>query len=104
MAVEEIHRPVPVNPIGVGYADGVDTLLRGEAGKLQIVIPNGLLQLSQPGSVEILQMHMRSGGPQLDGGKAQPLGGIQEVFQGIAFIMVVRAAKLGEFHMATAPL
>ncbi len=104
VAVEELHRALPVDLIRVGNTDGVDALFRGEAGQLQVVGLDFFVQLHQTVVIKILQVQMGAGGPQLNGAVAQALGRIQEVIQGVPLVMVVGSAKLFNRKHPASPL
>ena len=104
MPIEKIDGPPAVHRIGMGYADGVDALLRRKAPHLQAPGLDGTAQLREAGGVEILQVQMGAGGPQLNGAVAQALGRIQEVIQGVPLVMVVGSAKLFNRKHPASPL
>ena len=98
MPIEKIDGPPAVHRIGMGYADGVDALLRRKAPHLQAPGLDGTAQLREAGGVEILQVQMGAGGPELNGFIAQTLCGGEEIIQGIPLVVVVRTAQLRQFH------
>ena len=94
MLVEKVHRAVPIDLIRMGNADGIHALLRRKAAQSKMMCLDLAVQLSQTGSVEILQMEVGAGCPQFDGLIAQPLGRFQKIIQRIALVMIICCTQL----------
>ena len=92
--VEKVHGAVPIDLIRMRNADGIHALLRRKAAQSKMMCLDLAVQLSQTGSVEILQMEVGAGCPQFDRLIAQPLGRFQKIIQRIALVMIICCTQL----------